>query len=285
MSIYESETLNDIVKTFTDDLEDIQNTIDALDAQIEILQERKEFFEETLPTFKTQMDIILSNLDSEQTGYLHKNRYYGVEDLQGWGWFTLLSYLESQIIYININTFTLPAGWSDGITAGSYLMLDCGNYGNVERLVERVETVADRKWVYLDEDDGMLSDPLSRQSAYIPSADEFPSCEDPGKVPERECIELYDRDPEFRTCENARNLRFKAVVTNITTTDGQQQVDLEGGIDPFQWTLTNDEDFTLTYLETNNRRNVLIWEEYEGLGTTLTVTDYCGRSISVNIGG
>jgi len=279
MSTTTKEKLDEMMIIYSNRINDISNVIDKLENKINTLIDKKSLLEsETIDPLKIRMDEILNSMS--HTGTLYKNKYYGVEDLQGWAWYKNLGYSSNNFTYIDDNTFYIDKD-DRTLKAGQYLLVKDSKYGYMERYVKKVVRTGTITKVYLDTSKGPLSDPISKQYSYVSHMNSYPSCEDPGKMPERtDCCD-YD-DKQFLVCEDADELEWKIIQTEIEEGSGSQQIEIQGGIPPYDWSIENTNDFQLLWDQTESTRNTLTYN-YNNIGTLINVRDYCGGFIEEEI--
>ncbi len=277
MSTTTKEKLDEMMVLYKKRIDLIDDVIYNIESRINKLSDRKELLEnDVIEPLKNQMDEILASMN--HSGSLYKNKYYGVEDLQGWAWYKSTSY--TGLTYVDDNTFTIP-GIARDIKAGQYVLIKDSKYGYMERYVKKVENYGTFTKIYLHESKGPLSNPISEQQPYLSHMNLYPSCENPGKMPERtDCCD-YD-DKEFDTCADASELKWKTIQTEGLSGSGTQQIEVEGGLKPYTWWLENTNDFHLQWDQTESTKNILTYN-YKGTGSRITVTDYCKSTIEANL--
>jgi len=278
MSTTTREKLDEMMPIYSNRINDIGNVINSLETKINALIDKKELLEnETLDPLKIRMDEILDLMDHD--GTLYKNKYYGEEDLQGWAWYKDLGYSASNLTYIDDDTFYIDKS-DRTLQAGQYLLVKDSKYGYMERYIKKVVKTGTITKVYLDTQKGPLSNPISKQESYVSHMNLYPSCEDPGKMPDRtDCCDYDDKD--FPTCEDAAVLEWKYIETEIEGS-GTQQIEVQGGLPPYSWEVQNTNDFQLSWDQTEGTRNILTYN-YNGVGTLINVRDYCGGFIEEEI--
>ena len=279
MSKTTKEKLDEMMIVYSKRIDHINNVIDNLEYKINALTDKKELLEnETLDPLKIRMDEIISSMN--HNGILYKNKYYGVEDLQGWAWYKNLGYNSDNLTYIDDNTFYINKD-DRTLQAGQYLLIKDSKYGYMERYIKKVVRTGTITKVYLSTTKGPLSNSISEQQSYLSHMNLYPSCEDPGKMPDRtDCCDYDDKD--FPTCEDVDDLQWKVIQTEGLEGEGEQQIEVQGGLPPYDWEVQNTNDFQLSWDQTEGTRNTLTYN-YKGDGTLINVRDYCGGYIEEEI--
>ena len=275
------DKLKEMMEQYQKRIGHIDTVINTLDDKLNKLQDKKDLLvNDTINPLITSMNNILSSLSYD--GTLYKNKYYGVEDLQGWAWYNDLGFSSSDLTYIDDDTFYVNKDVST-LKAGQYILVKDSKYGYMERYIKNVIRTGTMTKVYLDKSKGPLSNPISLQGPYLSHENLYPSCvKGGGKMPSRTDCCTYD-DKVFKECKDALPLEWKKIETSgLSVGNGSQLIEVKGGLPPYDWWVENTTDFSLAWNQTEGSRNTLTYN-YKGTGSKISVTDYCKTTINEDI--